>query len=185
MRGGRLLSFIKTTYMSFTKVLFASVALLMGCVSYSYAQPSHPHSPHDTVKGKSITIYYGRPYKKGRDIFGPSTTIAPYGKTYRCGADEPTILVFAKDATFGGKPIKAGKYSFFAVPEKDKWTVILNSNTTMWGTDHDQHADQDVLKVDVPVMNQSTPVEQLTMTTNDKQVTLAWDKVKIAVPVTM
>ncbi len=171
--------------MSFTKVLFASIALLVGGVSYSYAQPSHPHSPHDTVKGKSITIYYGRPYKKGRDIFGPSTSIAPYGKTYRCGADEPTILVFSKDVNFGGKAIKAGKYSFFAVPEKDKWTVILNSNTTMWGTDHDQHADQDVIKVDVPVMSLSTPVEQLTMTTNDKQVTLAWDKVKIAVPVTM
>jgi hypothetical protein len=34
-------------------------------------------------------------------------------------------------------------------------------------------------------MNLSTPVEQLTMTTNNKQVTLAWDKVKIVVPVTM
>jgi hypothetical protein len=169
--------------MSFTKVLFASIALLVGAVSYSYAQPSHPNSPHDTVKGKDITIYYGRPYKKGRDIFGG--TVAPYGKTYRCGADEPTILVFAKDATFGGKPIKAGKYSMFAVPGKDTWTVILNSNTTMWGTDHDQHADQDVVKVDVPVMNLSTPVDQLTMTTNGHDVTLAWDKVKIDVPVKM
>jgi Protein of unknown function (DUF2911) len=167
--------------MSFTKVLFASVALLLGCVSYSYAQPSHPHSPHDTVKSTDITIYYGRPYKKGRNIFGG--TVAPYGQTYRCGADEPTILVFAKDVSFDGHPIKAGKYSFFAVPQKDKWTVILNSNTTMWGTDHDQHADQDVLKVDVPVQNLSSPVEQLTMTTNDKDVTLAWDVVKIDVPV--
>ena len=169
--------------MSFTKSLFASIAFLVGCVSYSYAQPNHPHSPHDTVKGKDVTIYYGRPYKKGREVFGPTATIAPYGKTYRCGADEPTILVFSKDVTFGGKAVKAGKYSMFAVPEKDKWTVILNSNTTMWGTDHDAHAAQDVLKVDVPVTNLATPVEQLTMTTNDHEVTLAWDKVKIAVPV--
>jgi hypothetical protein len=166
--------------MSFTKVLFASVALLLGCVSYSYAQPNHPHSPHDTVKSTDITIYYGRPYKKGREIFG---ALEPYGKTYRCGADEPTILVFAKDCTFGGQPVKAGKYSMFSVPQKDKWTVILNSNTTMWGTEHDSHANQDVLKVDVPVKTLSTPVEQLTMTTNDKQVTLAWDVVMISVPV--
>jgi hypothetical protein len=149
----------------------------------SYAQPSHPKSPHDTVKGKDITIYYGRPYKKGRDIFGGS--VAPYGKTYRCGADEPTIVTFNKDVTFGGKAVKAGKYSFFAVPEKDKWTVILNSNTTMWGTDHDKHADQDVVKVDVPVKNLSTPVEQLTMTAKGGDITLAWDKVMIAVPVKM
>src|ERR1700722_9162771 len=106
--------------MSFTKVLFASTALLLACCSYSYAQPSHPHSPHDTVKSKDITIYYGLPYKKVRDIFGG--TVAPYGRSYRSGADEPTVLTFSKDATFGGKAIKAGKYSMFAVPQKDKWT---------------------------------------------------------------
>lgn len=166
--------------MSFTKVLFATTALLIGCVSFSFAQPSHPHSPHDTVKSKDITIYYGRPYLKGRTV---GDQVAKYGKTYRCGADEPTTLVFAKDVSFDGHPIKAGKYSMFAVPEKDKWTVILNSNTTMWGTEHDAHADQDVLKVDVPVTNLSTPVEQLTMTANSRQVTLEWGKVKIAVPV--
>jgi hypothetical protein len=153
--------------------------LLAGTVSY--AQPNHPHSPHDTVKAKDITIYYGRPYKKGRSIFGG--TIAPYGKTYRCGADEPTIVTFDKDVTFGGKAVKAGKYSFFAVPQKDKWTVILNSNTTMWGTDHDAHADQDVVKVDVPVTNLSAPVEQLTMGVKGGKITLAWDTVEIGVPV--
>lgn len=166
--------------MSFTKVLFATTALLIGCVSFSFAQPNHPHSPHDTVRSKDITIYYGRPYKKGREIFGH---LEPYGKTYRCGADEPTTLVFSKDFSFDGHPMKAGKYSMFAVPEKDHWTVILNSNTTMWGTEHDRHADQDVLKVDVPVHNLSTPVEQLTMTTNDHEITLAWDTVKVIVPV--
>jgi hypothetical protein len=155
--------------------------LLAGTVSY--AQPNHPHSPHDTVKVKDITIFYGRPYKKGRAIFGG--TVAPYGKTYRCGADEPTIVTFAKDVTFGGKAVKAGKYSFFAVPNKSTWTVILNSNTTMWGTEHDAHADQDVLKVDVPVTNLSTPVEQLTMGVKGGKITLAWDTVEIGVPVTM
>ena len=85
--------------------------------------------------------------------------------------------------TFGGKAVKAGKYSFFAVPNKDKWTVILNSNTTMWGTDHDAHADQDVVKVDVPVTNLSAPVEQLTMGVKGGKITLAWDTVEIGVPV--
>jgi len=155
-------------------------AVLFGA-TVSYAQPSHPNSPHDTLKAKDITITYGRPYKKGRVIFGG--TVAPYGKTYRCGADEPTIVTFAKDVTFGGKPVKAGKYSFFAVPQKDKWTVILNSNTTMWGTDHDKHADQDVVKVEVPVTNLSKPVEQLTMAVKGGQITLAWDTVEIGVPV--
>jgi hypothetical protein len=152
--------------------------LLAGTVSY--AQPSHPNSPHDTVKTKDITITYGRPYKKGRDIFGK---LIPYGKTYRCGADEPTKVTFAKDVTFAGKPVKAGTYSFFAVPTATSWTIILNSNLTMWGTDHDKHADQDVLKVDVPVKNLSKPVEQLTMTAGGGKITLAWDTVEVVVPV--
>jgi hypothetical protein len=154
--------------------------LLAGTVSF--AQPSHPNSPHDTIRTKDITVTYGRPYKKGREIFG---ALAPYGKTYRCGADEPTKVTFTKDVIFAGKPVKAGTYSFFSVPEKDKWTIILNSNLTMWGTDHDQHADQDVLKVDVPVETLGSVVEQLTMTANDNAITLAWDKTKVSIPLKM
>ena len=165
--------------MRVTHALLSLFALVLVGTA-GYAQPNHPHSPHDTVRTKDITIMYGRPYKKGREIFGK---LEAYGKTYRCGADEPTTLVFDKDVTFGGKPVKAGKYSMFAVPEKDHWTVILNSNTTMWGTDHDRHADQDVLKVDVPVKNLSKPVEQLTMTAGHGKITLSWDTVEIAVPV--
>jgi hypothetical protein len=159
-------------------IMFA--ILLAG--SASFAQPSHPNSPHDTIRTAGITVTYGRPYKKGRDIFGG---LVPYGKTYRCGADEPTKVTFAKDVTFAGKPVKAGTYSVFAVPEKDKWTIILNSNLTMWGTDHDQHADQDVLKVDVPVETVGSPVEQWTMTANSNAITMAWDKTKVSVPVKM
>ena len=157
-----------------------SLSVLLLAATVSYAQPSHPNSPHDTIRSKDITITYGRPYKKGREIFG---ALVPYGKTYRCGADEPTKVTFAKDVSFGGKPVKAGTYSLFAVPEKDKWTVILNSNVTMWGTQHDQHADQDVLKVDVPVQMLSSPVEQWTMTTNGHEIAMEWDKTKVVVPV--
>jgi hypothetical protein len=94
-------------------------------------------------------------------------------------------VTFTKDVVFAGKPVKAGTYSVFAVPEKDKWTIILNSNLTMWGTQHDQHADQDVLKVDVPVEMVGTPVEQWTMTANDHAITMAWDKTKVSIPLKM
>lgn len=157
-----------------------SLFAILLSATVSYAQPSHPKSPHDTVKTKDITITYGRPYKKGREIFGK---LVPYGQTYRCGADEPTMITFAKDATFGGKPIKAGTYSLFAVPNEKSWTVILNSELKMWGTDHDKHADKDVLKVDVPVETLSTPKEQWTITPTSKSITMEWDKTKVVVPV--
>ena len=81
-------------------------------------------SPHETVEGDNIKVSYGRPYKKGREVFGG---LEKYGKVWRTGADEATEITFTKDGTFGGKPVKAGTYTLFTIPEKDKWTVILNS----------------------------------------------------------
>jgi hypothetical protein len=170
----------KTTNMRVIKAFLSFAVVFLAATTVSYAQPSHPNSPHDTIRTANITITYGRPYKKGRAIFG---SLIPYGKTYRCGADEPTILTFAKDVQLAGHPVKAGKYSLFSVPNATSWTIILNSNTTMWGTEHDKHADQDVVKFDVPVIALSTPVEQLTMTASNKSITLAWDVVKVAIPV--
>lgn len=166
--------------MRFTKAFFSVIAVFLAATTISYAQPNHPKSPHDTIRTKDITITYGRPYKKGRDIFG---ALIPYGKTYRCGADEPTMITFAKDVSFAGKPVKAGTYALFAVPTANSWTVILNTDLKQWGTEHDKNADKDILKVDVPVKPLATPMEQFTMTANDMNITMAWDKVKVAIPV--
>jgi hypothetical protein len=177
----KFVSFLKTTYMSFTKVLFASTALLLGCVTYSFAQPSHPNSPHDTVRASGITVTYGRPYKKNREIFGK---LEPYGKVYRVGADEATTITFAKDVTFGGKAVKAGTYTLFAIPNATSWTVILNSQLGQWGAfKYDQYKDKDVVHVDVPVTKLSTPVEQLTIGVAGGDLNISWDVVKVAVPV--
>ena len=147
------------------------------------AQPKARKSPHDTVRTKDITITYGRPYKKGRDIFGK---LEPYGKVYRCGADEATQITFAKDVTFGGKAVKAGTYTFCAIPNEKQWTVILNSQLGQWGAfDYDKYKDKDVVHVDVPVTTLSKPVEQLTMAAGKGHVSLEWDTVKIEVPVKM
>ena len=126
-------------------IFLLSSFLLIGLISF--AQPSHPHSSHDTVKMKDLTVTYGRPSMNGRAIFGK---LVPYGKVWRVGADEATNVTFAKDATFGGKPVKAGTYALFAIPTETKWTVILNSNAGQWGTQYEQNKAKDVLSVDVP-----------------------------------
>lgn len=162
-------------------ILCLFALLLAGTVSF--AQPSHPKSPHDTVRTKDITITYGRPYKKGREIFGK---LEPYGKVYRVGADEATQITFAKDVTFGGKPVKAGTYTLCAIPNEKQWTVILNSQLGQWGAfKYDQYKDKDVVHVDVPVTTLSTPVEQLTIAVKSGKVSIAWDTVEVEVPVKM
>jgi hypothetical protein len=134
------------------------------------------------LRTKNITVTYGRPYKKGRDIFGK---LEPYGKVYRVGADEATQITFAKDGKFGGKSVKAGTYTLCAIPNEKSWTIILNSQLGQWGAfSYDKYKDKDVLHVDVPVIPLESPVEQLTIAVpGGKDLTIAWDKVKVAIPV--
>ena len=159
-------------------IFLLSSFLFIGLISF--AQPSHPHSSHDTVKTKNLTVTYGRPEMKGREIFGK---LVPYGKVWRVGADESTNVTFDKDATFGGKPIKAGKYALFAIPNEDKWTVILNSNAGQWGTEYNSNKDKDVLSVDVPVMKLGSPVEKVTYTVSGKGIKIEWEKTAVTIPV--
>ena len=158
-------------------VLLAMVSLIV----FSSCGQKKPLSPHETSIGQDISVRYGRPYKKGRVIFGG---LEPYGKVYRCGADSATTITFDKDVNFGGKPVKAGTYTLFVIPNEQSWTIILNSQLGQWGAfDYDKYKDKDILHVDVPVKKLDSPVEQLTITLPASAMTIEWDNVQVAVPV--
>ena len=124
---------------------------------------------------------YGRPYKKGRDIFG---ALEPYGKVYRCGADSATTVTFDKDAMLAGKPVKAGTYTLFVIPNEQSWTIILNSQLGQWGAyDYEKYKDKDVLHADVPVKKLGNIVEQLTISLPASGIVIEWDNVQVSVPV--
>jgi hypothetical protein len=159
-------------------IYFLCTFLLIGLISF--AQPSHPGSSHDTVRTKNLVMTYGRPTMKGRVIFGK---LEPYGKVYRMGADEATTITFDKDATFGGKAVKAGTYAMFGIPGEKQWTIILNSQPKQWGLAHDKNKDKDVLQVEVPVVMLSAPVEKLTFALSSKGMTFEWEKTKLFVPI--
>ncbi len=159
-------------------VLLLSTAFLISFAAC--AQPDHKLSPHDTVSSKNIKVTYGRPYKKGRVIFGG---LQKYGEVWRCGADEATEITFAKDGTFGGKAVKAGTYTLFVIPNEKDWTIILNGDTKFWGTQYEQHKAKDVLKVSVPVKSLNAPIEQLTIRFPGSNMIIEWDKTQVAVPV--
>ena len=138
-------------------------------------------SPHDTVSNGKATVTYGRPYKKDRDIFGG---LEQYGKVWRVGADEATTITFNSDVKFGGKEVKAGTYTLFAIPNEKEWTLILNGQGGQWGAyDYDKHKDKDVAKINVPVKKLDKAVEQLTISfAADNTMNIAWDKTQVAVP---
>src|SRR3970040_1671371 len=69
-----------------------------------------------TVGIIEVAIDYSRPGVKGRNIWGG---LVPYNVVWRAGADEATKITFSSDVQINGKKLKAGSYSFFAIPTKN------------------------------------------------------------------
>ncbi|UPK68265.1 DUF2911 domain-containing protein [Chitinophaga filiformis] len=156
-------------------------ALLAGTCSFVSAQEKAPKSPRITAEGKNVKIAYGQPSKRNRVIFGE---LVPYGKVWRLGANEATEITFAKDGSFGGKPVKAGTYTLFTIPEASEWTFILNSELKQWGAyDYDKIKDKNVLEVKAKATKTSAPVEKLTITLPANKLVVEWDQTHVEVPV--
>ena len=173
---GRIFIHSKKKIMKSILSLVAAITILS---STSTAQEVRK-SPHDTVKSKQVTVTYGRPYKKGRVIFGG---LEKYGNVWRVGADEATQITFSQDVKFGGESVKKGTYTLFAIPEEKEWTIILNSQLGQWGAyDYGKNKDKDVLKVKVPVKKLSDVVEQLTIKTDNSALLISWDQTQVSVP---
>ena len=139
----------------------------------------------------NITIFYNRPFKKGRVIFGG---LVPYGKTWRTGANEATVFETNKDLLIGEKTLKAGKYSLWTVPNEQRWTVVFKSTIPNWGIDVMNNGEaardpgHDVIVLDVPVMWTDKEFEQFTISVEKAddmlELVLAWDKTLVAIPLT-
>ncbi len=158
-------------------LLFAIVAFMAA----SCSAQNNRKSPHETVSNDNVEVSYGRPYKKDRVIFGG---LIKYGEVWRTGADEATVITFKKDASFAGKPIKAGSYALFTIPGEKEWTIILNSVTKTWGAyDYEKNKGSDVLKVTVPASSISAPVEQLTISLPADKMVIEWDQTQVNVPI--
>ena len=80
--------------------------------------------------GKTISVDYSSPRMRGRKIYGG---LVPYGEVWRAGANEATTFVTKADIIVGGKAVPAGKYTLFALPNPDKWLLIVSKQTEEWG----------------------------------------------------
>ena len=141
------------------RILLVSAALSLCTIAR--AQRKSPHeSTSGTIAGKKITIEYGRPYKKGRKIFGG---LEPLGKVWRTGADEATTLTTEADLMVGEIHVPAGTYSLFTIPDDGKWTLVLNKVAKQWGAfEYDES--QDLGRTAMKVSSLDSPLEQLTIT---------------------
>lgn len=149
------------------------------------------HSPEDIVlyeeDSLELEVFYNRPYKKERVIFGE---LVPYGEVWRTGANEATTFTTNKDLLVDGSFLPAGKYTLWTIPGEETWKVIFNSKMYPWGIDSDMKAyrdpEFDSLVLEVPVQNMDNVMEQFSIyfeRANDLVfMTLAWDRTRIVLP---
>jgi hypothetical protein len=164
----------------FTLVLVLTA--FMGAQQDKSARPSPPGTAQVNLKGKKITIDYGRPSMKGRKIMGD---LVPYGKVWRTGANEATTLTTEADLNIGGTNVPAGKYTLYTLPSEGTWKLIINKQTGQWGTVYEES--QDLARVDLKKSSLSQPVEQLTISFDKKNdstadLVLQWETTQLSVP---
>ncbi len=174
-------------------VLFILCALSVGLTTETVAQKfsgmdkspadiaSYPTSYRES--DKSVRVIYSRPQLKGRTL----SELAPAGKVWRTGANEAAEITFYKDATFGGKSVKAGTYALFTIPGESEWTIVLNSNLNQWGA-YSYDSAADVVRVTGGVSSDSESLEAFSIAYKDVDngvhMIMGWGTTRVAVPVT-
>jgi tetratricopeptide (TPR) repeat protein len=144
-------------------------------------------SPAATVSQRiglsDITVRYHRPAVKQRTVWGD---LVPYDQVWRAGANENTVLSVSTPVTIGGKLIPAGDYGLHVIPTKTDWTVILNTESTAWGSFfYDQAKDA----VRFTTRPQPADFQEYLAYTFDAPsedgvtLTLRWEKVGLAIPI--
>lgn len=180
------------SFLKWTLITLAVIALGLSVYAIAFEDIfSKRLSPKDTVKFElndtKLEVFYNRPYKKGREVFG---ALVPFNEVWRTGANEATTFTTNKDLIIEGQLMPKGEYTLWTIPRDTVWEVIFNTKQYPWGVDEQMRPMRepqfDLLDVDEPVHLLNKPVEQFTIafdnTTDDLKMTLAWDKTKVEVP---
>ena len=166
-----------------------ALAMTLICSSLVARAEEKRASPHEqatlTLSGKKVVIQYGRPYKKGRAIFGG---LVPYGEVWRTGADEATTLSTETDLMIGSLRVPKGTYALFTIPTEKGWTLVINKIAKQWGA-YSYSAKEDLGRAPMTTIVAAAPVEQFSIAlepAGEKKATLkiAWDKVASSVTIT-
>lgn len=169
-----------------------SFIVLFFLASFAQAQvafpPASPPAHLETQIGlTNFNLNYHRPGVKGRVIFGE---LIPYGEVWRTGANEATLLRFDRPISIKDIRVAAGTYAIYTIPRAAAaWTVILSSDTTLWGA-RGYDEEQDVLRVDVapselPERIETMEFRWMNVTHTQADLVLAWENIRLSLPIVL
>ncbi|MDT0651529.1 DUF2911 domain-containing protein [Autumnicola edwardsiae] len=182
---------MNTTLKTALKIIGGLVAVIV-VILFVLRYNTKAHSPQGTARFESdelkLEVFYNRPYKKDREIFG---TLVPYNEVWRTGANEATTFELNKDIMVDGSLLKAGKYTLWTIPGKESWKVIFNSKMYPWGIDLEKKAyrdpEYDALVIETAVNKIENNVEQFTIFFEEINdlifLFLSWDHTSVSLPI--
>ncbi len=147
-------------------------ALILGLSTpIVHAQVNPRGETRAEFSGGKVTIEYGRPSLKGRDI---KSMIYP-GEQWRLGADGDTTLATEVGLKFGDASVPSGNYILRAkFLAEDKWHLLIH------GTDYSK-----VAEVPMTFEKKSSEVDRLTLTVEGQEksgtLTVVWGKLSLSV----
>jgi hypothetical protein len=135
-----------------------------------------------TVGLTDVEVTYSRPGARGRAVFG---NLVPFGKLWRTGANENTIINFGDDVVIDGKTLKKGKYAIYTIPKIESWEVIFYLSTDNWGLPENWNDAYVALRTTVKEDALPTPLETFTIGINGLDpnfgyLDMAWENSHVA-----
>lgn len=126
------------------------------------------------IQKDTIRLAYGRPLKRGREIFGG---VVPYDSVWRTGAGDPTQIDLPYNIKIGETKIPKGSYSLYTVPGRKAWQLIFNKDLKAWPTDPNRDADFAIVPMNVSKTKAITEqfIIRIEPTTDGGMIKMTWD----------
>ena len=169
--------------------LLGVTAIVLACTGAPRAQAGR-RSPHEstsaTIDGSEMSILYGRPSVRGREIFG---RLVSWNDVWCPGADECTRLTTSKPLKLRDLAVPAGEYTLWMLPTEDVWTLIVNRNAYAFHTNYRSRDDLGRVRLDKRALDDL--VEQLTFSIDKARsgpggrIVMAWAKTEVSAPFTV
>lgn len=158
-----------------------ALSLSLSASAQELPQPSPTSTVDQRIGLTDFSITYSRPATRGRAIFGD---LVPYNEVWRTGANACVKFNASTDFTLNGDAVPAGEYALFTIPGEQEWTIILSSQTNLWGnTGYTQESD--VLRTTVPAttgdFDESFTMSFKALSTTGGELVLEWATTEVSV----
>lgn len=160
-------------------LLVAVVLVAGGTAALSVRQRPRisPHEIHEfDAGGCHVTFNYGRPSKRGRQIWGG---LVPWGHWWMPGADEATIITTSKAIALEGLAVPAGSHTLYLLPDEAGSNLVVSNEVGQFHTQYHPDRNLGQVKLALKHLEPALEVEEMTFTVEPEasggRLILSWD----------